>query len=154
MTWVGIAFDTCLLRSLESDSIDDYFKGIDIVADLRKSMKQGTVSMLLDHEGFILDEYKRNLPADRLGRKFVTMAIKIGAILHVSGALTSAAYKALVEHGVDNDDFSFIGVAQAVQGIYVTTEEKHLAAERRKLIADRCGVTVASLDQLSSLLTL
>lgn len=153
MTWVGIAFDTCLLRDLEAGPLDEYWVRIDIAARLRAAMIHSGVKLLLDHEGFVLREYE-NLPRERLGRRFVNQALKTGTYYYVSGSLTRGAKRALVEHGVDNDDFSFIAVAQAVQGYYVTTEVKHLTASRRQLIAQHCGVTVARFEELPDLLSL
>lgn len=147
MTWVGIALDTCLLRDLEAGPLEEYWVRIDVVARLRTAMNQGKVKLLLDHGGFILREYE-NLPPDRLGRRFVNQALKTGTLYSVSGSLTSSAKGTLIEHGVDNDDFPFIAVAQVVQGYYVTTEIKHLTATRRQLIAHHCGVTVARLEEL------
>ena len=154
MSWMGIAFDTCFLRSIGETDLDKYFGTLDTVVKLHELMGQAAISMLLDYDDFIVGEYERNLPADSLGRKFFEKAVISGGIYRVSGSLTNAAQKVLTENGVDNDDYAFIGVAQTVQGIYVTTEAKHLAAEQRSLLHKHCGVTVASVDELPTLLSL
>ncbi|MFI5852200.1 hypothetical protein ACIA7R_30975 [Micromonospora chalcea] len=147
-----IAFDTCALISLDDGDDEDVLTRTELLSTLYKGITRSLIHLLVDAEGQILGEYKRNLPPDSFGRRLTTVAIRYSAITSASSRPTRRCQTALDRDGFDPADIAFVGVAQAMGGVYVTTEEKHLTANRKRCILGGCGVDVLNLEEVQHLL--
>ena len=142
-----VAMDTGVLHDLEIGENEEVLAKVDVVSSLRRH----GAYLAVDYERHILNEYFRVLPADTLGRRFVTSCIRRSVIQYASGRLPQRQLEALRRDQFDPDDLPFIGVARATGGVFVTSEEKHLKQERRDLLLSVYGVRVVSLLELPSL---
>lgn len=149
MTWVGVALDTCLLHDLDTGADDEVMDRVDEISALRNMMRRGKLKLLLDYDGHIMSEYRANLPVGRLGRRFVTAAVRGSTVQYCSSARSRICAQKLEADSFDPSDLPFIGVAQSVGGFYVTTERKHLVDRRRTIALQWCSVTIATLTEFT-----
>lgn len=144
----GIAIDAGWLRSLD-EAEEDLFERIAFLDALNRRM----IPLLLDRQGAIMAEYSRNLRPHSIGRKFVSLRLRVGPVQYHDGRPTNRCRSALKAILFDSDDLPYIGVAQRCHGgAYLTHETKHRRSEVKELVYGVAAVHVGEVPDLSILI--
>jgi len=148
-----VAFDTCALMAVDEGDDETVLIRTQLLSLLYTGFLSGEINVLFDYEGRITREYSRVLRSNSMGRRLLTVAANHYAISYAAGTVTSRCAAALTGDRFDPADVVFIAVAQRTSGVYVTTEEKHLAPARRRRVQRQCNVGILSLEDLHRKLT-
>lgn len=148
-----LAFDTCALVALDEGDDELVLSRAGLLQILHSGFVEGGIHLLFDYESRVAGEYRRVLQPNTSGRRLTTVAAKYSAVTYASGAPSRRCTTCLERDDFDPADYVFIGIAQRMGGLYVTTEEKHLAEERRQKIFRGCGVQIVDLEELREQLT-
>jgi hypothetical protein len=135
--------------ALDVGDPEEVLRNVDLVNQIRHGLEHNGVTFLFDHEGHIRREYQ-NLRTRSLGKHLVTVAVKWSAVTYATGKPTKKCLASLRSDGFDQSDVTYVAVAQHQNGVYVTTEEKHLRAPRRQCVKQGCSVSIESLEGLRS----
>ena len=148
MSIQSVALDACVLRDLEIGDDEDVLTNVDVISDLRDR----GLPLAVDFEHHILNEYFRVLQPNSLGRRFLTSCIRRSVILYTAGKLAHKHMEALNRHRFDPNDIPYLAVARETEGLYVTSEEKHLRPNRRQFVLETCGVEIVTLHELGEII--
>jgi hypothetical protein len=144
MTTLAVAIDACVLHDLMDGEDEEVLQKLDVISALRDKR----VQLAVDYDRHIINEYFRVLEPDSLGRRFVTYCIKESLVLYLPGRLVRKQAESLTRQRFDPNDVPYVAVAQAANGLYVTSEEKHLRPAQKNLLLKVCAVRVVTLAEL------